>query len=176
LGGGVEVGLGFFATRSTPTGGGGVLASFLAHVRWKSLVAGMVFDSEAALLATAEQHVAPVVGLGLHPVDHLRLDLLLEVGGHRVAGIGNDFLSASVSPAEAWLPYVGARMGVAWVSHGDVAFVAGAWLTARSDLGSTMTYPTTSSFAYFGTPPSNVVPTPVGGTELAGALRLGCVY
>ncbi len=92
---------------------------------------------EGALLSSRSDSavVTPLVGVALNLTDLLRLDLLGELGGHRISNIGvsRDF---DVSQAESvWLPYVGVRPTLSLrVPLGPARLVLSAAPFARWDL------------------------------------------
>ncbi|BDG04443.1 hypothetical protein [Anaeromyxobacter oryzae] len=92
---------------------------------------------EGALLRSRSDSavVTPLVGVALNLTDWLRLDLLGELGGHRISNIG---LSQDLDPSQAksvWLPYVGVRPTLAFrVPFGPARLVLSAAPFARWDL------------------------------------------
>jgi hypothetical protein len=73
-----------------------------------------------------------------------RLHLLGEAGGHRFSQVGGTLLGRQLGP-DKWLPYAGARLGIARTvpAHGFIEI--GAWLFGRYDLGQTMVTNVSSS-------------------------------
>jgi hypothetical protein len=80
-----------------------------AVLRWRWLDVGLLYEG-AFLEDQADSAVlTPLVGVSLDLGSRLRLDLLGELGGHRISNIG---LSGDVTvsdPQSVWLPYLGVR-------------------------------------------------------------------
>ena len=74
-----------------------------------ALYEGTLLDGDAK-----NEVLTPLVGLAWDLSDTWRLDLLAELGGHKIEGIGsgNDFLSGDTKTV--WLPYVGVRPSLSW--------------------------------------------------------------
>lgn len=80
-----------------------------ALLRLGGLDVGVLYEGRLIRERTDAAVLTPVVGLALPLGDVVRLDLLAELGGHRVSGVQFDG-QVDVSQASAvWLPYVGAR-------------------------------------------------------------------
>ncbi len=80
--------------------------------------------------------LTPVVGLALPLGDSLRLDLLGELGGHKISNIAVSEGSVDYSSATSvWLPYVGVRpMLVLRVPIGPLKVIGSIAAFARWDL------------------------------------------
>jgi len=96
------------------------------------LYEGTLLDDEAQ-----SEVLTPLVGVKWDLGDRIRLDVLGELGGHRITdiGTGNDLLAAP--PETVWLPYVGVRAGVSYrlpVGLGATRLVLSATPFARWDL------------------------------------------
>jgi hypothetical protein len=108
----------------------------LALLRFESLDVGLIY--EGGQLATTGQSVVltPTLGLAIPIGDLLRLDLLAELGGHKISGVsttngGVDYSQAS----DVWLPYVGARpMLTLRIPVGPIHLVGSLAAWARWDL------------------------------------------
>jgi hypothetical protein len=108
-------------------------ASALLRLGWfeiGALYEGTLFDDEAQ-----SEVLTPLVGFKWDVTDLIRLDVLAELGGHRITdiGAGNDALSDS--PETVWLPYVGIRPGLSLrLPLGPTRLVVSATPFARWDL------------------------------------------
>jgi hypothetical protein len=96
------------------------------------LYEGTLLDDEAQ-----SEVLTPLVGIKWDLGDRVRLDVLGELGGHRITSIGsgNDLLAEP--PETVWLPYVGVRAGVSYrlpVGLGQTRLVLSATPFARWDL------------------------------------------
>lgn len=58
--------------------------------------------------------LTPLLGVAWDLPGNLRLDLLAELGGHRVSGIGLSEDFDVSDPQSAWVPYAGARPTLSW--------------------------------------------------------------
>lgn len=132
--GGLEAGIASQGTdmlqdSASMTGGIGLL-------RLGVLDLGVVYEG-GSISGTADSAVlTPVVGLALPLGDSLRLDLLGELGGHKISNIavseGNVDYSSATS---VWLPYVGVRpMLVLRVPIGPLKVIGSIAAFARWDL------------------------------------------
>jgi hypothetical protein len=73
--------------------------------------------------------------LGFQPeIDGTRIQLLGEAGRHRFSDVGGTSSAHQVGP-DAWLPYVGIRLGVARIVPAHGMFELGTWLFGRYDIG-----------------------------------------
>lgn len=80
-----------------------------ALLRLGSLDLGVLYEGRLIRSRTDSAVLTPVVGLALPLGEVVRIDLLGELGGHRVSGVQFDG-EVDVSQAETvWLPSVGAR-------------------------------------------------------------------
>lgn len=132
--GGLEAGIASQGTdmlqdSASMTGGIGLL-------RLGVLDLGVVYEG-GSISGTADSAVlTPVVGLALPLGDSLRLDLLGELGGHKISNIavseGNVDYSSATS---VWLPYVGVRpMLVLRLPIGPLKVIGSIAAFARWDL------------------------------------------
>lgn len=102
----------------------------------------------------------------------LRLDALVEAGGHRYGNVLDDPSVVTGSSADQWLFYVGLRPGLAYrmdlAGPGGVGFLVGLWGFVRWDVND-KTVPVTVGSAG-STAPGNV---DLGGTSIGLTLRAG---
>lgn len=82
-------------------------ASALLRVRW--LDVGVLYEGAFLEDRSDSAVLTPLVGVAIGLGRHLRLDLLGELGGHRVSNVGlsRDFTVSD--PRSVWLPYAGVR-------------------------------------------------------------------
>ncbi len=80
--------------------------SALLRIRW--LDVGLLYEGTLLDTSAKNEVVTPVLGLAWDLSRHVRLDLLAELGGHRITGVGsgNDRVSETKT---VWLPYLGVR-------------------------------------------------------------------
>lgn len=108
-------------------------ASAVLRVGWLDLgvlYEGSLFDDQAT-----SEVLTPLVGFKWDLTDTVRIDVLGELGGHRIddIGSGNDLLAEK--PKTVWLPYVGIRPGVSFrFPFGPTRLVLSATPFARWDL------------------------------------------
>jgi hypothetical protein len=96
------------------------------------LYEGTLLDDEAQ-----SEVLTPLVGLKWDLGDRVRLDLLGELGGHRITDIGSGNGLLAGPPETVWLPYVGVRTGISLrlpVGLGSTRVVLSATPFARWDL------------------------------------------
>lgn len=81
--------------------------SALLRIRW--LDVGLLYEGTFLSDQADSAVLTPLVGVAVGLGRHARLDLLAELGGHRVSNIGlsRDFTVSD--PRSVWLPYVGVR-------------------------------------------------------------------
>lgn len=108
-------------------------ASALLRLGWfeiGALYEGTLFDAEAQ-----SEVVTPLVGFKWDLTGFLRLDVLAELGGHRITNIGAGNEVLSETPETVWLPYVGIRPGLSLrLPLGPTRVVVSATPFARWDL------------------------------------------
>jgi hypothetical protein len=106
--------------------------SALLRLRWLDvgvLYEGTLLDSEAK-----NEVLTPLVGIAWDLSPRVRLDLLAELGGHRITGVGsgNDLVTDTQT---VWLPYLGIRPSFSYrLPVGPAALVLSATPFARWDL------------------------------------------
>lgn len=105
----------------------------LLRLRWLDL--GLLYEGTLLDDEARSEVVTPVVGIAWDLGRRVRVDALVELGGHRITnvGSGNDLLAER--PRTVWLPSVGIRPGVSLrIPTGPVALVVSATPFARWDL------------------------------------------
>ncbi len=101
------------------------------------LEAGLLWEGGLDFRSTQSGVVGPLLGVGLEPLDWLRVEGLAEIGGHQLSNIGGGSGLSISGDTSAWLPYVGLRPGVSLrLPVGPVKMILGAWAFARWDLQS----------------------------------------
>ncbi len=80
-----------------------------ALLRLGGLDLGVLYEGRLIRQRTDAAVLTPLVGLGVPLGEVVRLDLLAELGGHRVSGVQFDGAVDVSQAATVWLPYVGAR-------------------------------------------------------------------
>lgn len=94
------------------------------------LYEGTLFDDEAT-----SEVVTPLVGFKFDLTDTVRLDVLGELGGHRIDDIGSGNQLLAERPKTVWLPYVGIRPSLSLrLPLGPTRLVLSATPFARWDL------------------------------------------
>lgn len=110
-------------------------ASALLRLGWLDLGAlyeGTLLDDEAR-----SEVVTPLVGLKWDLDDRFRLDVLGELGGHRITNIGSGNELLAEAPETVWLPYAGFRVGLSYrlpIGLGATRLAVSATPFARWDL------------------------------------------
>jgi hypothetical protein len=108
-------------------GGSGVL-----RLGW--LDVGVLYEGALIESRTDSAVLTPVAGIAFNITDKLRLDLLGELGGHRVTNIGVSEFDASDAKT-TWLPFVGVRPSLSFrLPFGPTRFILSATPFARWDL------------------------------------------
>ena len=81
--------------------------SALLRIRWLDL--GVLYEGTLLDTDAKSEILTPMVGFAWDLSRRVRLDALLELGGHRITGVGagNDLLSEP--PKTVWLPSLGVR-------------------------------------------------------------------
>lgn len=102
------------------------------------------------------------VALALAPV---KIDLLVEAGGHRYGDFVSDPRIVTASSTDQWFFYVGLRPGIR-IQLGDGPFFAGVWGFVRWDVTSKGLPVTVGSARSAGS-------YELGGTTIGATLRLG---
>lgn len=108
-------------------------ASALLRLRWLDL--GVLYEGTLLDDDARSEVLTPVVGVAWDLSERVRLDLLGELGGHRITNIGSGNELLAERPKTVWLPYVGIRPGVSYRHPlGPAALVLSATPFARWDL------------------------------------------
>jgi hypothetical protein len=81
--------------------------SALLRIRW--LDVGLLYEGTFLADQTDSAVLTPLVGVALGLGRHARLDLLAELGGHKISNIGLSGEFTVSDPKSVWLPYVGVR-------------------------------------------------------------------
>ncbi len=108
-------------------------AQGLLRIRWLDL--GVLYEGTLLDTDAKNEILTPVVGIAWDLSERVRLDLLGELGGHRVTGVGsgNDLLAEP--PKTVWLPSVGVRPSLSYrMPFGPAGLVLSATPFARWDL------------------------------------------
>ena len=107
--------------------------SALLRIRWLDLgvlYEGTLLDSDAK-----NEVLTPLVGFAWDVSRRVRLDVLAELGGHRITGVGSGNDLITEPPKTVWLPYVGIRPSLSYrLPVGPTALVLSATPFARWDL------------------------------------------
>ncbi len=106
--------------------------SALLRIRWLDL--GVLYEGTLLDTSARNEVLTPVLGVAWDLSTRVRLDLLAELGGHRITGVGsgNDLVSETET---VWLPYVGVRPSLSYrLPAGPTAVVLSATPFARWDL------------------------------------------
>jgi hypothetical protein len=105
----------------------------LLRLRWLDL--GVLYEGSLLDHDAKSEILTPVAGIAWDLSGRVRLDLLGELGGHRITGVGsgNDLLAEP--PKTVWLPSLGVRVGLSYrMPVGPAALVLSATPFARWDL------------------------------------------
>jgi hypothetical protein len=106
--------------------------SALLRIRWFDV--GLLYEGTLLDTSARNEVLTPVLGFAWDLSRHVRLDVLGELGGHRITGIGsgNDGVSETKT---VWLPYLGVRPSLSYrVPVGPAFLVLSATPFARWDL------------------------------------------
>jgi hypothetical protein len=108
-----------------------------ALLRLGSLELGVLYEGTLLDDEAKSEVLTPLVGFKWDVAERVRLELLGELGGHRIddIGSGNDLLAQP--PETVWLPYVGFRAGISYrlpIGLGATRVVLSATPFARWDL------------------------------------------
>ncbi len=107
--------------------------SAVLRVGWLDLgvlYEGSLFDDQAT-----SEVLTPLVGFKWDLSDTVRIDVLGELGGHRIDDIGSGNALLAEKPKTVWLPYVGIRPGLSFrFPLGPTRLVLSATPFARWDL------------------------------------------
>ncbi len=104
----------------------------LLRLRWLDL--GVLYEGTLLDGDAKNEVLTPLVGIAWDLSQHVRLDLLAELGGHRITGVGsgNDLVTDTQT---VWLPYVGVRPSFSYrMPFGPAALVLSATPFVRWDL------------------------------------------
>ncbi len=107
--------------------------SAVLRIRWLDL--GVLYEGTLLDTDAKSEVLTPMVGFAWDLSQRWRLDLLAELGGHRIEGVGsgNDLLTEP--PKTVWLPSLGVRPTLSWrLPVGPGALVVSATPFARWDL------------------------------------------
>lgn len=100
--------------------------SALLRLGWLDL--GVLYEGTLLESDAKNEVLTPLVGVAWDLSRNLRLDALVELGGHRITGVGSD-------ADTVWLPYVGLRPSLSYrMPVGPVRLVLSATPFARWDL------------------------------------------
>lgn len=107
-------------------------ASALLRLRWLDL--GLLYEGTLLDTDAKNEVLTPTVGFAWDLSPRLRLDTLVELGGHRITGVGSG--NGLVTDTETvWLPYLGVRPTLSYrLPAGPVALVVSAAPFVRWDL------------------------------------------
>lgn len=108
-------------------------ASAVLRIRWLDL--GVLYEGTLLDTDAKNEILTPMVGAAWDLSQRLRLDTLVELGGHKITGIGtgNDLLAEP--PKTVWLPSIGLRTSLSYrLAVGPVNLVLSATPFARWDL------------------------------------------
>ncbi|MBI2898395.1 MAG: hypothetical protein HYY06_32895 [Deltaproteobacteria bacterium] len=104
---------------------------FTVTRRMGPLAAGGGVEVDGVLLSETHLQFAGIGGLNLWPADDTQIELLGEIGGHLVGGMGSGLFTGSSGPTTL-LPSVGLRAGAA--ARLGRRFLLGIWIIGRQDL------------------------------------------
>jgi hypothetical protein len=110
-------------------------ASALLRFRWLEL--GLLYEGTLLDDDAQSEVLTPLVGFKWDVGERVRLDVLGELGGHRITDIGSGNEWLAEPPETVWLPYVGVRTGVSFrlpLGLGRTRLVLSATPFARWDL------------------------------------------
>jgi hypothetical protein len=157
---------------SATQGGGYVLDAELLHRRGLLALAAVGDYGTTVFMPPRSFGAAGGAGISIPTVSWLRLDLLGVFGARRYEGVGGMALMGVYNAgADATLPFMGARAGVALELGGDLRFVLGIRGAIDRDLG-TVTRTTTASSAFF----RDTREQTIGGTRISGVFTLGGTF
>ena len=95
-----------------------------------ALYEGTLFDKNAT-----SEVITPLAGFKWDLSESVRLDVLGELGGHRIDSIGSGNQALTQAPKTTWLPYVGVRPSLSYrIPFGPTRLVLSATPFARWDL------------------------------------------
>ncbi|HET8539078.1 MAG TPA: hypothetical protein VFL83_04335 [Anaeromyxobacter sp.] len=106
--------------------------SALLRIRWFDV--GLLYEGTLLDTDARNEVLTPLVGVAWDLSQRWRLDVLAELGGHRITGVGsgNDLVTDTET---VWLPYVGVRPSFSYrLPVGPAALVLSATPFARWDL------------------------------------------
>jgi hypothetical protein len=96
---------------------------------------GALWEGEFKFSSASSAVVSPLLGFAFDPIPWLRIELLGELGGHRVGDLASQEVENVEALRELWLPYAGIRPGISVrlpVTFGRM--VVGLWAFGRWDL------------------------------------------
>ncbi len=106
--------------------------SAVLRIHWLDL--GLLYEGTLLDTSAKNEVLTPMVGVAWDLSERVRLDALVELGGHRITGIGagNDLVSDTKA---VWLPSVGIRPSLSYrLAAGPVALAVSATPFVRWDL------------------------------------------
>jgi hypothetical protein len=106
--------------------------SAVLRIRWLDL--GVLYEGTLLDTSAKNEVLTPMVGFAWDLSERVRLDALVELGGHRITGIGagNDLVSETKT---VWLPSIGLRPTLSYrVPLGRVGLAVSATPFVRWDL------------------------------------------
>lgn len=108
-------------------------ASAVLRLGWLDL--GLLYEGTLIDTKATSEVVTPLVGFRWDLTERVGLDVLGELGGHRIDDIGSGNPDLAERPKTTWLPYVGLRPTLSYrLPVGPVGLVLSATPFARWDL------------------------------------------
>jgi hypothetical protein len=115
------------------------LAGVTALANVQGMTLGGALDGTPGILGNGQLWMGALAGWG-NTLGTVRLVLLCEAGEHRFSDVGGTMLGRQMGDG-VWVPYAGARLGVAWTIPDDGHLELGLWTLARYDArNETVTY------------------------------------
>jgi hypothetical protein len=109
-------------------------------------------------------------GFRVHPVPWFRLELLADTGLQSLSDVGADWFSHVVSDGTAVLPYLGGRVGLAFLVDERRTILFGWWFNGGSTVAHTKVHPILDSCSGCST---TIETHTVGGGSFSTGLRIG---
>ncbi len=107
--------------------------SALLRIGWLDL--GVLYEGTLLDTDAKNEILTPMVGIAWDLSQRLRLDLLAELGGHRITGVGSGNGLLAEPPKTVWLPSLGVRTSFGYrLPVGAVGLVLSATPFVRWDL------------------------------------------